>query len=356
MKVAVITHLSPTHPLIISDFIKGVTLSLHKDHLLTKHFISADANTKTVLEEVQKLFLNDVDCIIAYSHINNLLKIEDLAHQMQKEVILIDSNSTNHPRPDSTFNSCWLSMQHIETSIHLASTLNISKKRIAVLSDLSSSGYHIGTHFIETTLQNKSEICLQFVSTNEQHIKLSLDQIAAEIIQQKPSVIYINAQGEEASLFLSLAKRKDIQDQIPSLKWAVNSEFFQQNDLDSEIWQKNIFCASTWHPQNNPEHPFVKKFQQETNRYPNLFAIVGHEAAKITDQINQNLIQSFESPRGELTWDPDNRMFKSIINSFLFNEKDNLMQQKFNKENVPLSNSNHFKPIISGWKNTYMCH
>lgn len=358
MKVTVITHLSPTHPLIISDFIKSISISLDEEHEFSKHFISADAGNNSVIEEVQKILMDDVDCIIVYSHILNLVKIEKLVQQLHKKAILLDSNTQIRPLTNSSSNVIWLSMQHIEASVYIITQLNLSQERIAVLTDFSFSGYHIGTHFIEACQQKGSTICYQFAAVKMTHIKHNIDNIVTDFIQEKPSIVYINGQGKEASLFLSLSKHPQILEHLPNLKWVINSEYFQQLSLKSELWQKNIFVNSVWHPDENPNHPFVIEFVAETNRNPNLFAIIGYEAAMIVNQLNEKVIKNIDSPRGKLLWNPENKTFKSSIKSFIFNEKEKLMQREFNKELLPLSIDCNLQnePLLSGWKNTYMCH
>lgn len=355
MKIALLTHLSPTFPLLIADLIEGLNSTLGEKHELNKHYLSANANNKTVIEEVQKLALEGVDLVIAYTNVDNLIAIQELLGQFQKKAILIDSNAQYYNPTTNNENCYWLSMQTIESAEFLAKCLlSETEGSVAMLSGFINSGYQMSYFFSNTFVKENRDIVFQYAASANGLNNNDLDQIANRLILEKPSVVYINSFATEGKQFSSLINRKDIQKHLPNTKWAINNQLL--NELEENSLSGNIFACTTWYKDAINNLEFSNQYFEKTKRKPSLFTCIGYEAGIIANQLENNSISNFDSPRGKIFCEKETHTFRSMQSFYEFDQstKKMLLSKQVFVDNTNPENQDNID--FGGWTNTYLCY
>lgn len=354
MKIGILTHLSPSYPLLTSDFLVGLKISLPENCELEKVFLSANSLEREVLEEAQKLLIEEVDYLIAYTNVMNLVMLQDLVMKMGKAAVFIDSGS--QPRIGFEYRKqvYWLSMQLMESAFQLSKKIGSKKDgRLVILSDFVNSGYQVSNQFAQLFEKDGGEICMQYVVPMQHDLESQLDHLANKIIKEAATHIYINAHGEEGSLFLSLSQRQDIRDKLPKLKWAIGNQLFQE--LDSSILNKKeeIYACSTWKDNSEYGNSFSKKFEKRTKRKPSIIASLAYEAGLLIDQIERGEIVDLKGPRGTLVWNEVQYYLQAPQQFYSIDKsgKNSVLQE----EEYPVMEDKDAE-TASGWTNTYLCY
>ena len=180
-----------------------------------------------------------------------------------------------------------------------------------------------------------------------------LDQIANRLIIEKPAVVYINAFGSEGKQFMSLIKRPDIQEHIPNTKWAINNQLL--NELEGDFPSENIFASTTWYKDDLSNLEFSNSYFEKTKRKPSLFTCIGYEAGLIANQIENNSVSNFDSPRGKITWEKETNTFRAMQSFYQFDP--NTKKMLLNKQvYIDKKNTEDQSADFGGWTNTYLCY
>jgi len=358
MKVGLITHLSKEYPLLPAELSSGLSMGLAKPCEIIKAHIGVNANEDTILEEAQKLLLEDIDYLIAYLGIANLVKVQDLAIKMGKQVLLIDSSAQLGKKVKKKEGVFWLSLQ-LKDSLLWAGLNQINKtSKVAMLADFINAGYHFAHYFDRVIKKNGGEIRYQRIVNFSDNLSLELESIAQQLIEEEITEVFVNAHGEEGELYLSLARHKVIREKLPNLKWIISDGLFQELSI-STLFNNNIESISTWHKEILDNIDFRVEYKQQTKREPTLFSVIGFECGSIITQLEDNNTGSFISPRGKINWDEENRSFEASLKQFRVNddgESFQINEVELTSDLEEIQMNLQLEELASGWSNAYLCY
>lgn len=355
MKIGLLTHLSPTYPLLASDFLVSLRLPFGKNVELEKVFLSANASEKEVLEEAQKLLLDEVDYLISYTNVTNLTLLQDLVAKFGKTSILIDSGAQSRiVGSENAKQAYWLSMQLMESAYRLCQyTSEEGKGKLVILSDFINSGYQMASHFTNCFDKNGGEVCFQFVAPMQDDLENQLDELAKRIIEEAATHVYINAHGEEGSKYLTLSKRNDIRNKLPKLKWCIGNQLFHEVNASDLKENEEIYVCSTWLKNSESGKSFSKMFEEKTNRKPSIFSSLGYEAGLLVKSIEDKDIVNIEGLRGKLVWSDKQNYLQAQHNFYAIRKGEvTLISQHLDDPKIKDLES----AMLSGWTNAYLCY
>ncbi len=352
MKIGLLTHLSPTHPLLVSDLTEGIQMQLKEEDELINDFLGVNASEAEIKEKAQFMLLKGVDVLVVYSAFLNLQEVQKVADLMNKKVVLIDAGYYENKKPFKSGNSVWLSLQLAEASSCLAQAGNGKNKeqKLGVIADFINSGF-MGSYFLtESHLKSGGEICFQQIIPSEQSEEEVLGLTQDLILETEPDLLYINTDKAHGEALLSLLKREAIKSKLPKLKILLGDELLYAMESNSELWNENVMACSTWH-RNLPEgRTFQNAFDQSSERKAGIFAALGFEAVAIAQQLLKGELKDFEGARGKLTYDEKKGYFFAALN---------LIEASNDQISVsPIGDENNIPSIepLSGWTNAYLCY
>lgn len=353
MKIGVLTHLSPSYPLLVSDFLSSLKLALGEKVPIEKVLLSADASEKKVEEETQKLLMDDIDCLIVYTNVVKLELLQDMVAKMGKTAIFLDSGAQPRENNKVKGQEYWLSLQLMESAYHLGKTISSKGgEKVAVLSDFINSGYQMTSCFVKSIVENEGEVLLQYVAPQVNELEGQLDQLANRLIEEEVTLVYINAHGEEGELFLSISQREDIRQKLPNLKWCIGSQLFNEVDFSKLHEKEKIYSCSTWNKTTDKANSFVEAFEQKTGRKPSMLSFLAYEAATIVDKMKNAQVTGFESLRGNLVLNDKQKYFQAQQQVYLVDKNGQTLIPS--KEHALPENKED--EIMGGWKNAYLCY
>ena len=383
MKIGILYPRSNAHPGMMMDFMDGIKTALKRqqlnDHIrLISESVGLGGQEKEVYEKAEKLLmLEGVDILVGYLDLRVMEILKPLLYASGKLVVVVNPGA-NYPQnwvPQQNIINltlqhsflCWLSGMR---------ATQLSKANAVTATSFYDCGYLHTAAMVKGFIRSGGEIKYNYVNNQRYDKSFEIKQLTEYLSQEKQLCSLLCVYDSlPASLFYA---QLNTFDEAGSLQLFVSPMMLEQEALEkiADRYQFSIEGYIPWHfsAENNSNQEFIESYQQQTNRKPTIFSLLGWETGFILQEIYlQNDGQytdgielagklakvKINSPRGELKLDTETNYFIAPV--YKCSVKSN--SDKITVEYIapPEKEWAEFvgeplEGVSSGWTNTYLCY
>ncbi|MFT3827590.1 MAG: ABC transporter substrate-binding protein [Chitinophagaceae bacterium] len=310
---------------------------------------------------------HNVDVVIAYCHSSNAELLYPLAEASGKTFLFVDPGM-QLPSCDPGENCYHISLQGVHACRIAGFLAGEQQRRVLMATSFYDGGYRGPWECSRGLEASGGSVCGNYVSNFReaeftiapymQLLQNSGAQSVAACFSAKMSQLFFKALKEESNRS-AVSLPFYCSPFMAEEQWLAKCEFPGGDFLAIVPWATSV--------QYDVSKVFTNSIQQGKNKTPNLFHVLGWEAAIVALQAIDNETVSlsgfsYQGPRGTVTIDPDTHytyapLYKGAITA---DEQGKCVLNIH--EIIPVTNTEHAQVMsdrpsmaASGWRNNYLC-
>ena len=362
---------SSEYPSMGFDILSGLKsgLALHSDktfRYVTDNIGFGENATHNYACAEKMILQEEASVIICYSHFLNAEPLYTLASSSGKTFIFLDAGMQmmTVPQHEHCFH---ISLQGVHACSIAGARAAEGNKNVLIATSFYDGGYRGPWGCHQSIVNAGGKVCGNYVSgykTAEFSIEKYLDLLqhsgaegVAACFSTYLAVLFFGALKEAGA---------------PATALPFYCSPFM---AEEELMKKCVFPGGTFHAvvpwhssiKNSKQQLFASVMKNDQDKGPNLFSLLGWEAALLLSQLLTNGSGSlkgwtFESPRGEVAIHPQTHHTYAPLYYGRIVEDDNGKCAWQYHETIPVDPATHIRYLIaeknfvaSGWKNNYFC-
>lgn len=308
----------------------------------------------------------DASAIVCYSHFLNAEPLYALATSSRKPFIFLDAGMQMMTVPQN--NSCFhISLQGIHACSIAGAKAAEGNKNVLIATSFYDGGYRGPWGCHESIVNAGGKVCGNYVS-GYKTAEFSIDKYLDLLQHSGAEGVAACFSTYLAVLFFDALKQAGAH--ATALPFYC-SPFMAEEDL----LKKCNFPGGTFHAfvpwfssiENEQQQRFDSILKEQQDRFPNLFSLLGWEAAILLRQIQTSGINSlkgwlYESPRGAVNIHPQtHHTYAPLYHGMIVDDGNGKCAWQFH-EAVDVDATTHLRYLVagtdfmaSGWKNNYFC-
>ncbi|NML22095.1 ABC transporter substrate-binding protein [Pseudoflavitalea sp. G-6-1-2] len=312
------------------------------------------------------LLQHDVQAIICYSNFFNAEPLYALATATGKPFIFLDAGMQlmTAPKNDYCFH---ISLQGVHACSIAGARAATGNRRVLMATSFYDGGYRGPWGYHVSIEEAGGSICGNYVSTYKK-ADFTIQPYMELLQQTSPEGIAACFSSYLAELFFDALKQAG--------EKATSIPFYCSPFMAEEaLLGKCTFPGGTFHAfvpwyssiENEQQQAFAAAIKNGADKNPNLFSLLGWEAATVLQQLNQEGRASlsgfsYQSPRGAVTIHADtNHTYAPVYYGMIVPDQHGKCSWQYH-ETIPIDSTMHLRYLIAGedhmitgWKNNYFC-
>lgn len=369
--IGILLPRSSEYPGMGFDILAGLKAGLLADpgndfRIITENIGFGENPTHNYACAEKMLLQEDAAAIICYSHFLNAEPLYPLATSSGRPFIFLDAGMQmmTVPQNDHCFH---ISLQGTHACSIAGARAAEGKRKVLIATSFYDGGYRGPWGYHESIESSGGQVCGNYVS-GYKTAEFSIDPYL-ELLQQS------GAEGVAACFSTYLAVLF-----FDALKQAgANATalpfYCSPFMAEEELLRKCNFPGGEFHAfvpwssslENEQQQRFTTTLKEKQDRDPNLFSLLGWEAAILLGQVRREGLSSlkgwtYESPRGAVTIHPQtHHTYAPLYHGMIVENADGKCAWQFH-EKVEIDSDTHLRYLIarsdfmaSGWRNNYFC-